>query len=296
MKSTYIVTGPTSGIGRLTAFELAKHGALILVGRDSAKLDELTKEIKSKGGEAVPVICDMADLASVRRAAEQIVALKMPIAGLLNNAGIFPHKASKNTTGVDLAYATNHLGPFVFTKALLPHLTDGTTVVFVASGVEDPERKPAKAAGFRGARYISAEACARSEWLVGGAKMPGMDAYATSKQCSLATAFVLARENPRLYVNALEPGFIPNTELGRDAGPLLGLITHFVLPLIAPHIKYWSTPERAAKVATKVVLNASRKTGVYFDDGAQPMLASEQVRDPKFAARVIAETRELLSN
>ena len=65
----------------------------------------------------------------------------------------------------------------------MPHLPDGANVVFVASGVEDPERKPAKAVGFRGGRYISAEASARGEWKPGGATQPGVDAYATSKQC-----------------------------------------------------------------------------------------------------------------
>jgi NAD(P)-dependent dehydrogenase (short-subunit alcohol dehydrogenase family) len=94
-------------------------------------------------------------------------------------------------------------------------------VVFVASGVEDPERKPAKMAGFRGGRYISAEASARGEWEPGGSKMPGADAYATSKQCTLATALAFARETPRLHFNAVEPGFSPETGLGRDASVFL---------------------------------------------------------------------------
>jgi NAD(P)-dependent dehydrogenase (short-subunit alcohol dehydrogenase family) len=60
-----------------------------------------------------------------------------------------------------VAFATNHRGPFGLTEALAPHLPGGGNVVVVASAVEDPERKPAKAAGFRGGRYISAEANAR---------------------------------------------------------------------------------------------------------------------------------------
>ncbi len=116
-----------------------------------------------------------------------------------------------------MTFATNHLGPFALTEALVPHLPDGANVVFVASAVEDPERKPAEAVGFRGARYISAEASARGEWMPGGSTMPGMDAYATSKQCNLATALAFARETPRLHFNAVEPGFNPTTSLGRDA-------------------------------------------------------------------------------
>jgi NAD(P)-dependent dehydrogenase (short-subunit alcohol dehydrogenase family) len=85
-RNVYIVTGPTSGIGRATALELAKHGTVILVGRDRNKLDVLRKIIEREGRHALPVVCDLSDLASVRRAAAEIVALRLPIAGLLNNA------------------------------------------------------------------------------------------------------------------------------------------------------------------------------------------------------------------
>jgi NAD(P)-dependent dehydrogenase (short-subunit alcohol dehydrogenase family) len=290
----YIITGPTSGIGRATAFEVAKHGTVVLVGRDPEKLRELQEALEQKGGSAVPVVCDLSDLTSVRRAAAEIVALDLSIVGLLNNAGIFPTRATKNALGWDNAFATNHIGPFVLTEALIPHLPDGAVVVFVASGVEDPERKPAKMAGFRGGRYISAEASARGEWKPGGSKMPGGDAYATSKQCTLATALAFARETPRLRFNAVEPGFSPETGLGRDANAFLRFLSKYVLSLLAPHIKYWSTPRLAAPVITKVLMNESGATGAYYDEKGHPMLGSALVRDPKFMARVVSETRALL--
>jgi NAD(P)-dependent dehydrogenase (short-subunit alcohol dehydrogenase family) len=295
LSKAYIITGPTSGIGRRTALELARHGTVVLVGRDRRKLDEVREAIEQKGQHAVSVVCDLSDLASVRRAAAEIVALHLPIAGLLNNAGIFPMRATKNALGWDMAFATNHLGPFALTEALAPHLPDGANVVFVCSGAEDPEHKPAKMAGFRGGRYISAEASARGEWKPGGSKMPGADAYATSKQCNLATVMVFARETPRLRFNALEPGFTPNTGLGREANVFLRFLGNYILPLLAPHIKYWSTPKRAARVAAKVLLNAPGQTGLYYDEGGQPMPGSTLVRDAKFTDRVVAETRALLS-
>ena len=52
----YIITGPTSGIGRATALELAKHGTLVLVGRDRRKLDEMQRIIEQKGQQAVSVV------------------------------------------------------------------------------------------------------------------------------------------------------------------------------------------------------------------------------------------------
>jgi NAD(P)-dependent dehydrogenase (short-subunit alcohol dehydrogenase family) len=294
-RKAYIITGATSGIGRRTALELARYGTVILVGRDREKLAEVQKTIERKGQDAISVVCDLSDPASVQRAAAEIIALGLPIAGLLNNAGIMQMRATKNRLRWDLTFATNHLGPFAFTEALIPHLPDGANVVFVASGVEDPDRKPAKVAGFRGGRYISAEASARAEWKPGGSKMPGGDAYATSKQCTLATVFVLARETPRLRFNAFEPGFTPSTNLGRDANVFLRLIAKGILPLFAPFVKYWSTPKRAARMATKILTDTSGQTGLYYDENGHPMLASTQVRDPKFSDRVVAETRALLA-
>ncbi len=294
-RGTYIVTGPTSGIGKATALELAKSGTVVLVGRDSKKLNEVQLEIEHRGGQAISVVCDLSDMASVRRGAASIVTLQLPLAGLVNNAGIHQTQPTRNAQGWDMTFATDHLGPFVLTELLMPHLPDGANIVFVASGVEDPERKPAKMAGFRGGRYLSAEASARGEWKPGGSKAPGADAYATSKQCTLATALEFAREMPRLRINAVEPGFSPATSLGREANAFVRLLLKRVLPLLVPVMKYWSTPEQAARVIAKVMLNAPRETGVYYDDEGHPMLASTLVQDPSFTARIVAETRAFLA-
>src|ERR1700712_3347810 len=225
--NAWIVTGPTSGIGYRTALQLAKRGTVVLVGRNRAKLIEVAQEIEKGGGHAESVVCDLSDVTSARRAAAEIVALDLPIAGLLNNAGIMSTRPFQTAQGWDGTFATDHLGPFALTEAIVPHLPDGADVVFICSAVEDPERKPAVIAGFRGARYISAEASARGEWVPGGSKLPGGDAYATSKQCNLATVLAFARETPRLRFNAVEPGFSPGSNLGRDANvPLRFLSKH----------------------------------------------------------------------
>ncbi|SEE23698.1 SDR family NAD(P)-dependent oxidoreductase [Streptomyces sp. Ag109_O5-10] len=290
----YVITGPTSGFGRRTALELAKHGTVVLVGRNATKLDDVRGSIEAGGGKALSVLCDLSDVTSVRRAVAQITELGLPITGVLNNAGIFPNRPGTNALGWDIAYATNHIGPFVFTEALVPHLEDGTQVVFIVSAVEDPERKAATMSGFRGARYISAEASARGEWKPGGSKLPGGDAYATSKQCNLATVLAFARETPRLRFNAIEPGFAPGTNLGRDAGLFLRLLSKYVLSPLAPLIKYWTNPGTAARMITRILTDESDTTGVYYDEKGQPMRGSAQVHDPEFNARVVAETRALL--
>jgi NAD(P)-dependent dehydrogenase (short-subunit alcohol dehydrogenase family) len=291
----YIVTGPTSGIGRRTALELARHGTVVLAGRDRGKLDDVQQAIARQGGQALPVVCDLSDPASVRRAAAQITGLGLPVAGLLNNAGVMETRPATNALGWDMTFATNHLGPFAITEALAPHLPDGANIVFICSGVEDPGRRPAVVAGFRGGRYISAEASARGEWAPGGSKLPGGDAYATSKQCNLATVLEFAREMPRLRFNAVEPGFCPGTDLGRGAPAFVRLLAKYVLSPLAPFIKYWSNPKTAARVITGVLTDDSDRTGVYYDERGRPMNGSTLVREPEFDERVVAETRALLA-
>jgi NAD(P)-dependent dehydrogenase (short-subunit alcohol dehydrogenase family) len=299
-RNAYIITGPTSGIGRATAFQVAEHGTVVLVGRNAEKLRELQRALTQTGGHAVSVVCDLSDRVSVRRAAAEIIALKLPVAGLLNNAGILQMRPTKNELGWDMSFATNHLGPFALTEALVPSLPNGANVVFVVSAVEDPERKPAVAAGFRGGRYISAESSARGEWELGGAKRPGFDAYATSKQAILAAAMAFSRETTRLHFNAVEPGVNPTTGLGGgDVGSFVRFLQRFIIPLLVPllrpFIKILSTPKRAARVITKILLDTSGHTGIYYDEGGHPMQGSALVRDPKFQDRVVAETRAFLA-
>jgi len=293
-KKAYIITGPTSGIGHATALELAKHGTVVLVGRNLEKLDVVQKEIEKMGQHAVSVVCDISDMTSVKHAANQIIELKFSIVGLLNNAGIMPMKVAKSAQGWDMTYATNYLGPFMLTEALTPHLPDGASVVFIASAVENPEHKPAKVTGMKGGRYISAEASARGEWKQGGSKIAGADAYATSKQCVLASTMVFARETPRLHFNAVEPGITPGTGLGGDAPAFFRFLFGRIVTLFPPFAKYRSTPARAAQVITKVLTDESGKTGIYYNEKGQPMLGSTQVRDTKFQDNIVAETRAFL--
>ncbi len=295
-KKAYIITGPTSGIGYATALQLAKYGTVILVGRNRDKLNGLQQTIEAGGNKAVTVVCDISDIQSVRTAAQQIIALHLPIAGLLNNAGIMQAKASKSAQGWDATFATNHLGAFALTEALAPHLPDGANIVFIASAIEDPERKPAKVMGMKGGRYISAEASACGEWKEGGSKMAGIDAYATSKQCILASAMAFARKNTRLHFNAVEPGITRGTSLGgEDTNAFIRFLFGHLMAIIPPFSKYSSTPEKSAKVIAQVLTDESGKTGVYFDEKGEPMLGSDLSRNIEFQDRVVAETRALLA-
>lgn len=291
----WIVTGPTSGIGRHIAVELAGRGTVVLVGRDPKKLEAVAAEIRGRRGRAVCVVADFSDITSVRRAATQIIALDLPLAGLVNNAGMMQAGDSRTAEGWDLVFATNHLGPFAFTEALQAHLLDGANVLFVCSSTENPTLRPAQVAGFRGGRYISAEASSRGVFEPGGAKRPSLDAYATSKQCNLATVLALARTTTRLRFTAIEPGFNPGSNLSRQSGAAVRFLGKYVLSPLAPFIKHWSTPERAGRVIARILTDSASTTGVYYDEKGVPMTGSTQVNEPAFQDRVVAETRALLA-
>lgn len=294
-QQAWIITGPTSGIGRQTALRLAAHGTVVLVGRNAELLAAVQEEIRRTGGRAIPVICDLSDMTSVSRAVAEMVALDLPIAGLVNNAGMVTASSTPTAQGWDPTFATNHLGPFRFTEALESHLPDQARVVFVCSAVEDPDRTPAVKAGYRGGRYISAEAGSRGQWMPGGSTHDGYDAYATAKQALLASVFAFARETPRLRFTAVEPGFNPSTGLVREAPAAVRFVLRFVLGPLAPFIKYWSTPARAGSVITKIVTSGVSDTGTYYDENGEAMQASKLARDPEFQDRVVAETRALLA-
>ncbi|MBU9378654.1 SDR family NAD(P)-dependent oxidoreductase [Burkholderia gladioli] len=290
----FVVTGPTSGIGLRAAIELAEYGTVILVGRNRAKLEAVRERVAGEGGRAVAVPGDVSDIRSIRGAAAEINALDLPIRGVLNNAGVMFPAPGTTAQGWDITFATNHLGPFAFTEALAPRLEDGSRVVFVVSAIEDPMRKPARIMGMRGGRYLSAQASAIGEWAPDGSRPAGIDAYATSKQCSLAAAFALAREMPRLHISAFEPGINPSTGLG-GGNALMRFVFGQLITRLPPFRQYRSTPEQATRVAIDILTDPAAPGGVYYDERGRPMRGSELAHDPAFQDRVVAETRALLA-
>jgi NAD(P)-dependent dehydrogenase (short-subunit alcohol dehydrogenase family) len=128
---TAVVTGATSGIGRVTATELARHGARVLIAvRNEDAGAELAAEL---GGQATVVPLDLSSLASVHACAERI---DVPVDLLVNNAGVMaPPRRRHTADGHELQFQTNHLGHFALTGLLLPRLlaTPAPRVTTVAS-------------------------------------------------------------------------------------------------------------------------------------------------------------------
>ncbi|TCC05793.1 oxidoreductase [Kribbella soli] len=148
-----LVTGATSGLGYETAFELLRHGADVLVAaRNPEKAAQAAETLTQKAGRAPTVLeLDLADLASVQRAAEEVVKSYDRLDLLINNAGVMAPPYRQTLDGFELQLGTNHLGHFALTGRLFPLLVKGSRVVTVSSfmhktvrGIsEDDLRRPA---------------------------------------------------------------------------------------------------------------------------------------------------------
>jgi NAD(P)-dependent dehydrogenase (short-subunit alcohol dehydrogenase family) len=124
---TVVVTGASSGLGAVTARELARAGAhVVLAVRDVAKGERVAEGIT---GDREVRALDLADLASVRAFAG---AWTGDLDVLVNNAGIMAVPQATTVDGFEAQIGTNHLGHFALTNLLLPHITD--RVVTVSSG------------------------------------------------------------------------------------------------------------------------------------------------------------------
>ncbi|MGH3887928.1 MAG: oxidoreductase [Pseudonocardiaceae bacterium] len=134
---TVLVTGATSGLGLQTATALARRGATVLMTcRDSRRGQEAWEQLlyDSDGMGATLVLLDLADLTSVRQAAEHIRELtgdRLDV--LVNNAGVMATPARLTVNGFELQIATNHLGHAALTWLLAPALVPGARVVTVSS-------------------------------------------------------------------------------------------------------------------------------------------------------------------
>jgi NAD(P)-dependent dehydrogenase (short-subunit alcohol dehydrogenase family) len=120
-----VVTGGASGLGFETSRALAQAGASLTLGvRNAAQGDEAVNTIGEQTGnrDIRVALLDLADLASVRRFAEAWLARGEPLHVLINNAGIMACPLARTAQGYESQFATNHLGHFALTRALLPAL------------------------------------------------------------------------------------------------------------------------------------------------------------------------------
>ncbi len=123
--TTALVTGANSGLGFATSLALARHGARVLLAcrdlvRGGAALARLRGEVPSAQVELVTL--DLASLASVRAAAEQVHSTVGSLDLLVDNAGVMAIDRQLTVDGFEKQLGTNHLGHFALTGLLLPAL------------------------------------------------------------------------------------------------------------------------------------------------------------------------------
>jgi NAD(P)-dependent dehydrogenase (short-subunit alcohol dehydrogenase family) len=132
-----LVTGVSAGLGVETARALAAHGAQVVgAARDLAKARGATAGVKDQaanGGSLELVELDLADLASVRRCADGLVAAGRPFDLIVANAGVMATPFGKTKDGFETQFGTNHLGHFVLVNRLASLLKPGSRVVSLSS-------------------------------------------------------------------------------------------------------------------------------------------------------------------
>ena len=218
-----LVTGATSGIGKVTATALARQGAhVVLLARSAEKAAAAQREIQAAAGHGrVDVLlADLADLAQVRRAAAEFAARYPRLDVLVNNAGlIFGAERQLSADGYELGLATNHLGPFLLTALLLSSLraSPAGRVVNVASTAH------------KFARPNLADP--QSEHGYGA-----MRVYGNTKLYNIMFTQELARRLRahgigNVTTNALHPGVVA-TGFGSSAGGWLGQLTQLARPFM----------------------------------------------------------------
>ncbi|NJN16036.1 MAG: SDR family oxidoreductase [Oscillochloris sp.] len=242
-----LVTGANAGIGRVTAEELARRGAtVVMLCRNQAKGEQARNEIITASGnrQVELILADFAALASVRRAAAEFLSRHQKLDVLVNNAGAFFAKRQLSQDGYELTFATNHLGPFLLTKLLLDALKAAAPARIINVSSEAHE----------GARLHLDEIPS------GGKRYQNFRAYADSKLCNILFSYELARrlEGSGVTVNALHPGFVASN-FGSSIGGPMGFVFRMLRPIAI-------TPEKGAQ--TSIYLASAPEletiTGKYF--------------------------------
>lgn len=247
---TALVTGATAGIGRAIAEGLAQRGFRVVLacrsrGRGLEAADAIERDT---GSPCELLLVDLSDRASIRHAAEQLLARRVRLDVLVNDAAVWSVRREVTSEGIERTWAVNVLGYHLLTRLLEPALArpsrgPSARVVMVASGLahsldlEDPcfERRP----------------------------YAGLAAYAQSKQCSrmLTRAFARRVGSAGITVNAMHPGF---TRTGAFAagGGVQGAVAGLGAWL------FGKSPARAADTALWLATSPEVEgvTGGYFQD------------------------------
>lgn len=254
--SVALITGVTSGIGRVTALELSRRGwHVVLAVRNSDVRDSLVQELLQELGGPARVTflnLDLSDLGSVQQCANKFLSLKLPLHALILNAGI-AGQHGVTAQGFELAFGVNHLGHFLLTELLTPKLceTANSRVVTVASRAHRHARN--------GIHWDNVQRPTRSLW--------GIQEYAVSKLANIWFSHHLSRRlmGSGVSTYALHPGVV-RTGIWRYA-------PSWTKPVLA--LRTMLDVREGAKTTLYCTLDAPQsETGLYYVDGAVAKAAS----------------------
>jgi len=261
---TYLVTGANAGIGYATARELASRGGRVHLGcRSLAKGEAAVAAITAATGsdQVRLLLMDLADLASVRKAADEFIRLGEPLHVLINNAGVGGARG-RTADGFEIHFGINHLGHFALTMALLPLLTDSAPARIV--NVASDAHYQAKGIDFEGLRN-------RTKGVT------GLPEYAVSKLCNVLFAAELGRRLAGTGVTAysLHPGVVASEIWRRVPWPARQILTRRML-----------TIEQGARTSLYCATSpeVGGESGRYYDScrAAEP----SKIATPELAARL----------
>lgn len=274
-----LITGATSGIGEVTARELARQGAhIVLLARNAEKAEAARRAISAAAGHSrVDVLlCDLADLSQVRRAAAEFLARYDQLDLLINNAGLlFGATREATAEGNEMTLATNHLGHFLLTALLFDRLRQSpmARIINVAS---------------------TAYKMARPDFqdLQATRSYGPMQQYGNTKLYNILFTQELARRlraagTSNVTVNSVHPGVVA-TGFGSQSGGLMSLGVKLLRPFLL-------TPEQGA--ATSIFLAtdpgmASVSGGHFEKKKAVPV--KSPYTTPQYAQQLWEESERLV--
>jgi len=262
-----LVTGVTSGLGEVTARELARAGAeVVLAARNTDKLEATTRSVREQVPDArlVPLRLDLADLSSVRRAAQEAVDAG-PLHVLVNNAGVMATPHERTADGFELQLGTNHLGHFALTGLLLDALVasgDGRVVT-----VSSQMARSVRGVSLRDPRET-------------GGRYRRWGAYGQSKLANLLFTFELDRRvrAAGLPVTAVaaHPGYTVTNLVGNGIGrtPLVGTIAVAVTNVVGQGVEQGALPQLRAAVEPGLGGGSYVGPGRPFEMNGPPVLVT----------------------
>jgi NAD(P)-dependent dehydrogenase (short-subunit alcohol dehydrogenase family) len=266
-----VVTGATGGIGAAIAVGLARQGGTVVVGaRNQERGERAAERVRAAvPGAGIEVATgDLSDPESVRQMAAGIRDRHGTIDVLVHNAGVITFRRQETPTGLELTFATNHLGPFLLTDLLRPTLGRTSRVITVASSTH------------RQVKHI--------DWddLPYGRRATGLSRYGVTKMLNVLFTYELARRFDGAAA-CVDPGFV-HSGLGR------GTPAYFRAGLVLAR-PFQRTPEQGADTAVYLAGAAEMANGGFYVKRRQ-VQSSPLSYDREAAARLWALSEELVSS